>query len=386
MKNRIIANRPDTNARKGVTGLVLFGLLLAAVILPAPAAAVGNCAVFRSWSTGDTVTAGDLNSSFTQAATTNGTPPCVDDYSTDVAQMRLNTSPGGVGSESLATSLAGELERLRYVFKNVFGWAQWYSLADLDLGAKNVTTTGSISAASFSSSGGAVTVANGGTGRTTLTTGTYLKGNSTSPVTLQAVPIPVADGGTGATTLTSGAYLKGNGTGAVAFQAAPVPVADGGSGATTLTLNGVLFGNGTSAVQATGQGGSNTVLTANAGAPAFSATPTVTSLTTTGATTAGSLTVGGGASVTKILSATASLDFGATPAHECEDQTLTVTGAVDGNVVMVGVPNALATVAHSSFTAYVSAADTVKVRRCNSSASPLSDPGGTTIRATVIQH
>jgi hypothetical protein len=59
-------------------------------------------------------------------------------------------------------------------------------------------------------------------------------------------------------------------------------VGNGGTGATTLTSNGVLYGNGTSAVQVTAQGSTNTVLTANGGAPSFSATPTLTSLTTTG--------------------------------------------------------------------------------------------------------
>lgn len=65
-------------------------------------------------------------------------------------------------------------------------------------------------------------------------------------------------------------------------------VAQGGTGAVTLTLNGVVYGNGTSAVGITAQGGANSVLTANAGAPVFSATPTVTSLTTTGALVVGS--------------------------------------------------------------------------------------------------
>lgn len=50
---------------------------------------------------------------------------------------------------------------------------------------------------------------------------------------------------------------------------------------TTLTSNGVLYGNGTGAIQATTQGPANSVLTANAGAPTFSATPTLTSVTAT---------------------------------------------------------------------------------------------------------
>jgi hypothetical protein len=45
---------------------------------------------------------------------TNGIPAQLDDYSANAATMRLNTDPGESGTESLATSLAGELERLRY--------------------------------------------------------------------------------------------------------------------------------------------------------------------------------------------------------------------------------------------------------------------------------
>lgn len=62
-----------------------------------------------------------------------------------------------------------------------------------------------------------------------------------------------------------------------------LPVGNGGTGATTFTANGVLYGNTTSAVQVTAQGATNSVLTASAGAPSFSTTPTVTGLTATGA-------------------------------------------------------------------------------------------------------
>jgi hypothetical protein len=63
----------------------------------------------------------------------------------------------------------------------------------------------------------------GGTGQSTLTAGRYLKGNGTSPVTLQATPIPVADGGTGAATLTASRFLVGNGTGAVTAHTVGIP-------------------------------------------------------------------------------------------------------------------------------------------------------------------
>lgn len=108
---------------------VLIGFLLA-TLFSAPwmyqAWAVGNCAVFRSWNTGDSVTAGDLNSSFTTAAVTNSTPQCLDDYSATVSQMQTTTDPYASGTESQATSTAGELERLRFMWKQVFGLTQWY--------------------------------------------------------------------------------------------------------------------------------------------------------------------------------------------------------------------------------------------------------------------
>lgn len=56
----------------------------------------------------------------------NAVPALFDDYSASVAQMRLMTSPGGVGSESLPTSLAGEIERLRYIIKQITGNTYWY--------------------------------------------------------------------------------------------------------------------------------------------------------------------------------------------------------------------------------------------------------------------
>ena len=81
---------------------------------------------------------------------------------------------------------------------------------------------------------------------------------------------------------TSGYALYANGTmgaalvsGAAAPVTGVVAVTGGGTGDTTLTLNGVLYGNGTGAVNVTAQGGANTILTANSGAPSFSATPTI---------------------------------------------------------------------------------------------------------------
>lgn len=56
----------------------------------------------------------------------NGVPSQLDDYSANTIQMQAVVDPGDVGSESLASSLAGEIERLRYAIKQMKGTAQWY--------------------------------------------------------------------------------------------------------------------------------------------------------------------------------------------------------------------------------------------------------------------
>lgn len=55
-------------------------------------------------------------------------PTGVGDYSDTTAEMKLQTDPGTLGSESLATSLGGELERLRFVIRRIIGSSvtYWY--------------------------------------------------------------------------------------------------------------------------------------------------------------------------------------------------------------------------------------------------------------------
>ena len=83
----------------------------------------------------------------------------------------------------------------------------------------------------------------------------------------------------------------------------------------------------------------------------------------------------------------ASLNFGATVGGTCDQLTITVTGSVDGDPVLIGVPNALASSdASAAFTGYVSATDTVTIDRCcNKLVGNCSDPAAATVRATVIK-
>src|SRR5574341_1285814 len=82
-------------------------------------------------SDGTVLTASIYNSDH-QNHVDNLTPQMTDDYSTSAVQMQTTTDPGEVGTESLPTSLAGELERLRFAIgecKTAIGLtaAKWHS-------------------------------------------------------------------------------------------------------------------------------------------------------------------------------------------------------------------------------------------------------------------
>jgi hypothetical protein len=68
----------------------------------------------------------------------NHTPQMVDDYSADAATMKTTVDPGEVGSESLATTLSGELERLRFAIKEIKGTDQWYETSEGNLNTEVV--------------------------------------------------------------------------------------------------------------------------------------------------------------------------------------------------------------------------------------------------------
>ena len=90
---------------------------------------------------------------------------------------------------------------------------------------------------------------------------------------------------------------------------------------------------------------------------------------------------GSGATVSKILTNTASLDFGSISAASQADLTITVTGAAVGDEVIMSLPAAPA--AGLVFNAFVSAANTVTVRASNITGSPV-DPAAATYGVIVI--
>jgi len=113
----------------------------------------------------------------------------------------------------------------------------------------------------------------------------------------------------------------------------------------------------------------------------FNSSSVPMSLTNTG------LTIGSsGQELKSIFSASASLDFAQAGITACEDITMTLTGAVDGQPISIGIPHALAN--HNStatFDAWRSAANTATVRRCVLLADS-TNPAAATVRLTQFTH
>lgn len=96
----------------------------------------------KTWVSTEDVSYSDLNAEFDNILTYL-TPAYVDDYSANVSQMQSTADPGEVGTESLATSTAGEFQRLRKLIAEITGEDEWYeSPVSSLLGLANAIGTG----------------------------------------------------------------------------------------------------------------------------------------------------------------------------------------------------------------------------------------------------
>jgi hypothetical protein len=89
----------------------------------------------------------------------------------------------------------------------------------------------------------------------------------------------------------------------------------------------------------------------------------------------------GSNTITKVLSGSASLDFGSITNATQASLTIAVVGAAVGDEVILALP--AAPTAGLVFNAFVSAADTVTIRASNISAAPV-DPAAATFGVIVI--
>lgn len=79
----------------------------------------------KTWAKNETLKSDDLNAEFDNIIS-NMIPASIVSYEQTVNQMRIQTDPGSQGSESQASSEAGEFERLRFVINRALGGTYWY--------------------------------------------------------------------------------------------------------------------------------------------------------------------------------------------------------------------------------------------------------------------
>lgn len=125
-------------------------------------------------------------------------------------------------------------------------------------------------------------------------------------------------------------------------------------------------------------GAGNNVLTATRSGTTVSGVTIAPALTLSS-----SISVGGGSTILKVLSATATLDFPSITTLSNQDLTITVTGAKVGDSVSLGLP--AAPLVGVVFSAFVSATDTVTVRAMNYTGTS-KDPASATYRVTVFNY
>lgn len=104
---------------------------------------------------------------------------------------------------------------------------------------------------------------------------------------------------------------------------------------------------------------------------------------------AGNVRIGaGGTPMVEHLSMAFSVTFTGLKPSTCTTANFTLTGAADGDTVALGVPNAMMTVAGiPSYSAWVSAANTITIRACNLDPNANEKTGASgTIRVDVWEH
>lgn len=85
-----------------------------------------------------------------------------------------------------------------------------------------------------------------------------------------------------------------------------------------------------------------------------------------------------------LLHTTSVLDFGNTAAGTATDLTVSLTGAEDGDAVMIGIPNG-STVANGHFVGWVSSSNVVTVRFLNNNLLTALNPASGTFEIMIFK-
>lgn len=97
------------------------------------------------------------------------------------------------------------------------------------------------------------------------------------------------------------------------------------------------------------------------------------------------LTLGAGTPITQHNSISATVTIPSLAASTCSTTRKMVAGAADGDSVALGVGNALAAVEGVTWFGWASAANTVSIRACNATKSPVTIGTGT-VRIDIWKH
>lgn len=100
----------------------------------------------KTWSGVEIIQNKDLNAEFDNILN-NLALNLFSGWSANVTQMKIQTSPGGFGSESLSTNSSGEIERLRYQLAQIIGGTNglWYEAPILSISQINTIISGGVS-------------------------------------------------------------------------------------------------------------------------------------------------------------------------------------------------------------------------------------------------
>lgn len=97
----------------------------------APGLTGGNWSIVERFA-GEILTADKYNAD-RQVMVDNAVPLMIDDYSSTLAQMQAATDPFPGGAPSMAVSLAGEIERLRFVLQSLNPDGHWYEIPTIGI-------------------------------------------------------------------------------------------------------------------------------------------------------------------------------------------------------------------------------------------------------------